>query len=135
MPGREGTFCDKVSEDFPLPAKAFASFRRFQLPLEIFRASSAKTGKNITELKQLILQKTAGKTDLNGEYITEKRHYIAICEALDSLERAIKAIDEYPMDLVSCDIKQSWEKLGEITGTTASEDVIEQIFAKFCVGK
>lgn len=96
---------------------------------------SAKTGENITELKQLILQRTAGKTDLNGEYITEERHYVAICEALDSLERAIKAIDEYPMDLVSCDIKQSWEKLGEITGTTASEDVIEQIFAKFCVGK
>lgn len=96
---------------------------------------SAKTGENIEELKKLILQKSAGKTDLNGEYITEKRHYIAICDSLESLNRAIDAIDEYPLDLVSCDIKQAWEKLGEITGTTASEDVIEQIFAKFCVGK
>lgn len=79
--------------------------------------------------------KGASGIDVNGEYITEKRHYIAICEADEALSSAIGAIGEYPLDLVSCDIKTAWEKLGEITGTTASEDVIDKIFEKFCVGK
>jgi tRNA modification GTPase len=40
-----------------------------------------------------------------------------------------------PLDLVSADIKECWDKLGEITGTTASEDIINKIFSRFCVGK
>lgn len=96
---------------------------------------SCKTGENVELLKSVLLEKCAGKTDVNGEYLTEKRHFIAICEAENSLNAAIDGISKFPIDLVSCDVKQSWEKLGEITGTTASEEVIDRIFEKFCVGK
>ena len=96
---------------------------------------SCKNEDNIDKIKQIMRDKGASGIDVNGEYITEKRHYIAICEADEALSSAIGAIGEYPLDLVSCDIKTAWEKLGEITGTTASEDVIDKIFEKFCVGK
>ena len=96
---------------------------------------SCKNEENIDKLKQILREKGASGVDVNGEYITEKRHYIAICEADEALSSAIGSIGAYPLDLVSCDIKTAWEKLGEITGTTASEDVIDKIFEKFCVGK
>lgn len=96
---------------------------------------SCKNEQNIDKLKNLLCDKGTKGVDVNGEYITEKRHFIALSEANDALSSAIEAIGVYPLDLVSCDIKTAWEKLGEITGTTASEDVIDKIFEKFCVGK
>lgn len=96
---------------------------------------SCKTQSNINKLRQILRERGAGGVDINGEYVTQKRHYLALSEALSALDSAISAIGVYPLDLVSCDIKASWEKLGEITGTTASEEVIDKIFEKFCVGK
>lgn len=96
---------------------------------------SCKTQDNIDKLRQILRDRGAGGVDINGEYVTQKRHYLALNEAAKALNGAISAIGVYPLDLVSCDIKTSWEKLGEITGTTASEDVIDKIFEKFCVGK
>lgn len=96
---------------------------------------SCKTQNNIDKLRQILRDRGAGGVDINGEYVTQKRHYLALSEAAEALNGAIFAIGVYPLDLVSCDIKASWEKLGEITGTTASEDVIDKIFEKFCVGK
>lgn len=96
---------------------------------------SCKNEANIDVLKEILRKKGACGIDVNGEYITEKRHFIALSEADESLSSAIEAIGIYPLDLVSCDIKTAWEKLGEITGTTASEEVIDKIFEKFCVGK
>jgi len=40
-----------------------------------------------------------------------------------------------PLDILSVDIKSAWEYLGEISGLTASEEIINEIFSKFCVGK
>ena len=44
-------------------------------------------------------------------------------------------IDTMPLDLVSIDVKSAWDSLGEITGKTATEEIINNIFSKFCVGK
>ena len=40
-----------------------------------------------------------------------------------------------PLDLIGIDVKEAWDALGEITGETATEAIIEEIFSKFCVGK
>ena len=40
-----------------------------------------------------------------------------------------------PLDLIGIDVKEAWDALGEITGETATEAIIAEIFAKFCVGK
>ncbi len=98
-------------------------------------AISCKTGKNIDILREMLFKLGANNVNTDGEYITQQRHYFALKEAYCALKCAIDSIGIMPIDLVSSDIKDCWDKLGEITGTTASEDIINEIFARFCVGK
>jgi tRNA modification GTPase len=97
---------------------------------------STVTGENVEELKQLLFDKTVGASvDLNGEFLTEERHYDAISKAVQKLDDAITSTKDLPLDLASIDIKSAWQYLGEISGKSATEDIIEEIFKKFCVGK
>ena len=52
---------------------------------------------------------------------------------LDDVEKGIK--DNLPIDMIEIDIKNIWNKLGEIIGETYSEELLDQLFSKFCVGK
>ena len=55
---------------------------------------------------------------------------------MESMEKVIFAINQYTsLDLVSIDLKSAWLYLGEITGVTENEEIINSIFTKFCVGK
>ena len=96
---------------------------------------SCKTGANVDKLTALLFNLGAKNVNTDGEYITQHRHHRALVEAFNSLNAAIFSIDSMPLDLVTVDIKDCWEKLGEITGTTASEEIVNEIFARFCVGK
>ncbi len=98
---------------------------------------SAKTGEGIEELKAEIYKKAfAGGIDRNAELITEERHLKALEKARDYIYASISGIeDAVPLDIVSEDVKSVWDALGEITGKTASEEIIDEIFSKFCVGK
>ncbi|MBE7089012.1 MAG: tRNA uridine-5-carboxymethylaminomethyl(34) synthesis GTPase MnmE [Clostridiales bacterium] len=98
-------------------------------------AISAKTGEGVQELKKLLAQKSLGQLSLDKAFVIEERHYFALCRATQSIQNAINGVGIYPLDLVSLDIKNSWEALGEITGETANEEIISTVFAKFCVGK
>ena len=51
------------------------------------------------------------------------------------IKEAIENIEFNTLDLIALDIKDIWEKLGEITGETANEQIIDAIFSKFCLGK
>jgi len=96
---------------------------------------SCSTGENLDKLKSMLYEVGAGGINTDGEYITQKRHFYALKDAKESLQTAIQRIGLTPLDLVACDIKDCWSKLGEITGSTASEDIINEIFSRFCVGK
>ncbi len=97
---------------------------------------SAKTGENIETLKNEIFNLAFSKgIDYNAELITEERHFNALKKSKNSLENALKNADILSLDLISEDIKEAWQYLGEITGKTASEEIIDEIFSKFCVGK
>ncbi len=97
---------------------------------------SAKTKDGIDKLKEEMYSKAfKNGIDLNGEYITEERHFASLKNAENSLIEALNNIGKVPLDLIAEDIKSVWSYLGEITGKTASEDIIEEIFKKFCVGK
>lgn len=101
---------------------------------EIFVSALEKT--NIGELKDAIYNKTVGNgIDINGDFICEERHFIALKSALGYLESAISKVDEISLDVLAIDIKAAWDALGEITGKTATEEIINNIFSKFCVGK
>lgn len=98
-------------------------------------AVSSKSGDGFAELKTLLYNKcNAGRT-LEGAYLVEERHYDALKRASQRLLAAIKAIGNFPLDLISMDIRAAWQILGEVTGETADEEVINTVFAKFCVGK
>ena len=73
--------------------------------------------------------------DLNAELITEERHLIALKKAEKYVDEALLNVGAAPLDLIGEDIKKVWSTLGEITGKVASEDIIDEIFSKFCVGK
>ncbi len=73
----------------------------------------------------------------NGELIvSNQRHKSAIINARKNLEEALKAIDNnMPIDIISGNIREILVELGKITGETVTEDVINEIFSKFCLGK
>lgn len=97
---------------------------------------SALKKDNLESLKQLIYDKTIGSgIDINGDFLCEERHYFALERAVEKFKVALSAIDSVPLDILAIDIKDGWDALGEISGKTATEDIINDIFSKFCVGK
>ena len=97
--------------------------------------TSAVTGEGIQRLKQLLYDKSFTSLGEDAAFLIEERHYDALkrCEA--SLANAITACGTQPLDLIGIDVKSAWDALGEITGETATEAIIQEIFSKFCVGK
>ena len=97
---------------------------------------SARTRHNIEELKKLMFEKTVGSgLDLNGDFLCEERHFNALLRAKEKLEVALGAVGNVPLDILAIDVKDGWDALGEISGKTATEEIINDIFSKFCVGK
>ena len=97
---------------------------------------SALEKENVEELKQLLFDKTVGSgLDLNGDFLCEERHFAALSRAKEKLLLAKNAIGRVTLDVLAIDLKDGWDALGEISGKTATEDIINDIFSKFCVGK
>lgn len=68
--------------------------------------------------------------------ITNTRHKDALFKAYESINDAIKAIDDnMPYDFIEVDFKNIWDYLGYINGDTVKEDLLDTIFANFCIGK
>lgn len=78
-----------------------------------------------------------GEASVRKNYmVTNIRHKNLLDRALDSVEKTISSLKAgVPVDLLSVDIKDAWRSLGEITGDVVEEDIIKEIFSKFCVGK
>lgn len=97
---------------------------------------SAKTGEGLQALKTVLTEYAAsGKADSELAYLTERRHFDVIEETRLMLQNALSGVGILPIDLLAADLTEAWKKLGEITGATAPEEVIDEIFDKFCVGK
>ena len=98
---------------------------------------SAKTGKGIDELKKL-LGKAVERERLNSEnvIITNIRHYEALLKVSESLQRVRSGLDSsLPEDLIAIDIRQAIHYLGEITGEITTDEILQNIFRNFCIGK
>ena len=75
-------------------------------------------------------------TQNDNSFLTNVRQISLAKEAYQILEEVEKGIkDDIPVDMVEIDIKRSWEKLGEIIGETYTEELIDQLFSQFCLGK
>lgn len=98
-------------------------------------AVSAKTGEGLEELRRALAEKGGCEQTADKAYIVEERHYDALKRAASAMDNAAAGIGAVTLDLISVDLKDVWDILGEITGETASEEIISTVFEKFCVGK
>lgn len=98
---------------------------------------SAKTGDGLDGLKQRMYDFAAVDEGLQQDVvITNERHLHLLKNAISHLADAMEAMDnEIDMDCVTIDLNAAWAALGEITGRTVSEEIIDRIFEKFCLGK
>ncbi len=99
---------------------------------------SAKKKEGITELEKTLKEMFyEGKISFNDEiYITNIRHKSALNHAFESLKKVRESIDaNMPEDFYSIDLMDAYEELGNITGETIGEDLVNEIFSKFCMGK
>jgi len=77
----------------------------------------------------------AAEIETSDLLITNERHLSCLKLAQTLLKDAISSLKNITLDVASNEIKRVWETLGEITGTTAQETVIDRIYSKFCLGK
>ena len=100
--------------------------------------ASMKTKKGVDELYSTIVKMfQVNEIDIGKEtVITNIRHKNQIHKAVQSIDRAIEIVNQQlSIDIIAVEIKQVLEELGSITGDNVSEDIINQIFSKFCLGK
>lgn len=73
---------------------------------------------------------------IDQTYISNARHIAKLNDALNSLYDSVKAIqNELPIDFPEIDLKTAWATLGEIIGDTSTTSLLDELFAKFCLGK
>ena len=98
---------------------------------------SAKNADQIEELKESILSLFEIENVKTGDVmVTNLRHYQNLLQTNESLTRVLEGMDTgVTGDFLAMDIRQSLHYLGEITGSITTEDLLENIFSKFCIGK
>jgi len=98
---------------------------------------SSLKNQNIDELKQAIYDEIINKNIIgNSTIITNTRHKISLENAEKQLKEAIKTLENTnSLELFSIDLTNAYSSLGEITGDSNKENIIDRIFSKFCLGK
>jgi tRNA modification GTPase len=101
----------------------------------VFISASNKT--NIALLKEKILTSVQIKQVKTGDVlVTNLRHYQNLLQTNEALDRVLESMDNnITGDFLAMDIRQSLHYLGEITGTITTDDLLDNIFSKFCIGK
>src|SRR5205085_3391556 len=107
-------------------------------PMQMYRPivlTSTLTGTGLPELEETIAELVlAGKTvQGEGALVTSARHSEALRRAAEHLRASLIPLQQgLPLDFVSIDLRAAYDALGEVTGETASEDLLERIFSEFC---
>ncbi len=99
---------------------------------------SAKYGKGIAELKEAIRALAVHATGDAAQafFLTNIRHKTALVKTARLLEQARQGLRRAsPAELVALDLREALESLGEITGETSTEEILDRIFSSFCIGK
>jgi len=98
--------------------------------------TSAVYGTGLDMLRHEIAACFSGGEHEKNTAVPNLRHKLALERSLASVSAAIEGILQFmPFELISMDIRESLEALGEITGDTVREDVLDEIFSRFCIGK
>lgn len=96
---------------------------------------SASLNEGIVELEQLIISRIREKSQLSEAVpLTRLRHKLAICDAIDALEKSLNS-SEMALELGCEDLRYASFRLGEIVGKVGMDDLLDKIFSSFCIGK
>lgn len=117
------------------PAFATEELQSYGLPL---LSISASTGVGMGELKDAMLSLALkqGLMAAQSALLANTRHIELVRQSREALQRALDTIEAgMPVDCAIVDIREAWELLGSITGDTVHDDIIEEIFSRFCLGK
>ena len=95
---------------------------------------SAKRGFGLEKLREL-LASMVGKASADGVLVTNARHAAALRDAAASLRAVRSGLGTLPTDLLAEDLRSALASLGSITGIIGTEEVLGEIFSRFCVGK
>ena len=96
---------------------------------------SSYTGEGLDALRRLLYERGFGREN-DGAYLLSERHYRAAQAAHEAVKEALASAEGgLPPELYAEDIRRAWETLGTLSGETASEAIVTEIFEKFCVGK
>jgi tRNA modification GTPase len=108
-----------------------------KLKTEDFTFISAAAHTNVGVLKEKLLAKVQVREVKTGDVmVTNLRHYQNLLQTYDSLGRVLDGMSEgITGDFLAMDIRQSLHYLGEITGAITTDDLLDNIFSKFCIGK
>ncbi len=131
--------------------KALVILNKYDMPQEIGAADiraiagdvpvvsiSARYGSGMDELEEELRRLTATQDAEAGRelFLTNLRHVDAAKKSLEAVKRAEESLaDQMPADCIVVDLTEAWNALGEITGDTVDNELINSIFERFCVGK
>ena len=104
-------------------------------PFENAVYMSAATGENARELKEKIRIFSGLAEGDSKDIIVSARQYAAIRRAIENIDDAIDALDGFTQDIAGECIERAISALGEIDGRTATQEIVNEIFSHFCVGK
>jgi tRNA modification GTPase len=98
---------------------------------------SAKAGTGISDLKELLFNLAVGSAGGNSNVVVANaRHYEALYQAGEALNSVAEAIQQgLTGELLAHDLRLALHYLGEITGEVSTEDILESVFSRFCIGK
>ena len=97
---------------------------------------SAKTGKGIGALKEVLVNYLLNKNYQDQSILSNSRHFSALNAALTEISKVQKGLEnELSGDLLAIDLRQALYHLGEITGEVTNDELLGNIFANFCIGK
>jgi tRNA modification GTPase len=98
--------------------------------------TSALTGEGIADLRRAILQKATGASSSEPGFLTNARHQGLVSDSLEALAKATDAVaQKIPHEMLLLDLYAALRPLDEITGATTTDDILNLIFSRFCIGK
>lgn len=121
-----------------LPAVVDGAMAGTLLPLAPVARVSSTSGEGLGALREAVRRMATGGSAIDGHeaVVSSARHREALERSSAALQDAVRALDAgLPADCLCTDLRAASVALGEITGESVTEDVLSQIFSRFCIGK
>ncbi len=116
--------------------KTDISDETFELPFEKVIKISALNGEGIDALVETVSRMFgAGEISENDEIVINARQCAAVANAAEAVGSAIDSLDGFTQDIAGMDIERALASIAEADGRSVSEDIVNEIFSRFCVGK